>query len=136
MANNTDPTLWKSPRDGIYYVRLYFRGKRRFRSTGTNDWRRAEVILREFVKKLEASSTLPARRVPTLADFEPDVLAYAATNYRPKTVEMLKLFFGHARRILGPDVPLDELGRPETVEEFKRARIAEGVSARAPSTTG
>jgi integrase len=132
MANNTDPILWKSPRDGIYSVRFYFRGKRRFRSTGTKDRRRAEAILREFAKRLEASSASPpASRVPSLAAFEPEVLRYAATNYKPKTVEMLKLFFGHARRILGSEIPLDELSRPEAVEEFKRVRLAEGVK---PST--
>ncbi len=124
----TDPTLWRSPRDEIWYLRFYFRGKRRFRSTGTRDKRRAEAILREFVKRLETSTASPpARRAPSLAEIEPEVLAYAATNYRPKTVEMLRLFFADARRILGPEIPLDELGQPRAVEDFKTARLAEGV---------
>jgi integrase len=111
-------------RDGLWYIRFRYKGRRYRESTGSRRKSVATALLKKRIAEVQDSTFSPAGSRTKLKD----LLALTVSNYRKngrRSLDRLEDLHAHLARLLGADTPADQIH--ERIESYTTRRTEEGA---------
>jgi integrase len=133
MTTDTTPKKGRAPkglggvfeRDGLWYIRFRYKGRRYRESTGSRRKKVAIDLLKKRIAEVQDSTFSPAGSRMKLKD----LLRLTTSNYEKngrRSIDRLGNLHSHLERLLGADTPVDQIH--ERIDAYTTKRRDEGAN--------